>query len=159
MPTTLTIEGQPLAVFTFPWGDVESWNDLVYMHRMSYRRHAEEQKEMGQALALAFMNQLFKARRTQVYLVENMALIVIKIYLKSDGKVYDVTNPSFKSILDGFTDSRIWPDDEWAFVPLALFAWGGIDEESPRFEVEVHKLAGFVINGQAQRLPMGRERV
>jgi hypothetical protein len=158
MSTRLTIEGQARAVFSFPWTDLKSWNDLVYLHKFAYLRFAQAQTQMGAELALAFMNQVFKARRTQVYLVEHKALVVVKIYLTNDGKVFDVTNPCIKHIQDGFTQQRIFPDDEWAFLPVTVFMFAGFDKANPRFEIEIHQLETLVINGKAQALPLGREK-
>ena len=91
-------------------------------------------------------------------LIEETALVVVTIFLRSNG-ICDVHNSDIKPILDGFTDGGVWPDDEWAFVPLVLFAWGGIDPGNQRLVIDVYDLSSYTKDGRIQSLPAGRTRI
>ena len=102
-------------------------------------------------------------------LLVNRAFVLVRVLTPTEG-IADVPNLNVKHTFDGFTDAKVWVDDEWPFVPLVLFAWNGMDE-NPKFRltkqkrrmrmrraiIEVHELEEFVINGQAQVLPKGRK--
>lgn len=88
-------------------------------------------------------------------LIVECALVVVTVYLHSNG-IADVHNPDIKPILDGFTDAGIYTDDEWAFVPLVLFAWGGIRPQGKKLRIDVYELEKYVTNNWIQPLPAGR---
>jgi hypothetical protein len=92
------------------------------------------------------------------------ALVVINVYPPYE-EIMDIHNVWVKGILDGFTDAEVWSDDEWAFVPLVLFAWAGIGEQKPRqhkirrTRVDVYELHSYWVGGVQQLLPKGRKRL
>lgn len=96
------------------------------------------------------------------------ALVVVNVFPPYE-EISDIHNVHIKPILDGFTDAGLWTDDEWAFVPLVLYAWGGNRDRQGRGNkerltvFEVHELARYykkvrpTDNGAlAQTLPTGR---
>lgn len=147
MSTAIVIEGQPLAVFTFP--QLPSWNTILGKHWRVQGDIAKEQRTEGRLLARSWMNR-FGPRRG--VLIDKRVFVVVRVYLKSDA-LMDIHNVCVKNVLDGFTDSQVWPDDEWAYMPLVLFALGGIDPSNPRIDIEVHSIDKFVMNGKVVPLP------
>jgi hypothetical protein len=146
------INGQALAEFTFY--NVPSWNTILGKHHMEQGRVTKSLRLEGQVLGQNFMRRFCTDRD---YLVDR-ALIVVKVYPPHEG-VMDIHNVALKAITDGFTDAMIFEDDEWAFVPVVVCMWGGIDPKGDRRTViEVHRLDRLVIDGKAQVLPMGRTR-
>jgi hypothetical protein len=151
--SSLHIEGQAKAVFVFDF--VPSWNEVIDKarthwavgHTMTKRWRAE-----GYTLAVEFMRAFFPQAQ---YLIDECALIVVKVY-RPDENLYDVHNVCIKAIGDGFTEGRIWRDDEWASVPLCLFAWADYDGQGVRTEIEIHELEAYTIDGVGQVLPRGR---
>lgn len=92
------------------------------------------------------------------------ALVVINVYPPYE-EIMDIHNVWVKGILDGFSDAGVWSDDEWAFVPLVLFAWAGIGEQKPRqhkirrTRVDIYELHSYYVAGVQQTLPKGRKRL
>lgn len=153
--TTIKIDGKPLVVFTFD--ELPSVNEEINKARKNKYVSAKstlQWRVAGARLAGRFMEEM----NGSGYLIQNVALVVVNIYRDKQGK-YDVTNPYVKAIMDGFTDAAIWPDDDWANLPMVIFRWRHADdgeEEGQRFEVEVHELDGVIQNGVTQVLPQGR---
>lgn len=154
MTTILSIKGQP--VFTAEFDDVPSRNQTN-----SWRRNIEVKAQWrfeGKEKALNFrgyeFDQEFFAKLAGP-IIKECALVVATVYLSNMG-VADIHNPDIKPILDGFSDAQIYMDDEWAFVPLVLFAWGGITPGKKSLRIDVYELDSYIINGTMQALPAGR---
>lgn len=152
----LVLDGDPLAQFTF-FG-LPSWNSILGKH---WRRQGEMTKSVradGSNLARAWMN---KFRGGRGPLIEHHVLLVAWVFPPHEG-VMDIYNVAIKALGDGFTDASVWPDDEWAVIPVTLFAFGGIEGgPESRTVIDVHRLDnnGFVVNGRAMRLPAGRVKL
>lgn len=92
------------------------------------------------------------------------ALVVVKVYPFAE-EIADLHNVHIKPLLDGLSDAMIWKDDEWAFVPVIIFMWGGASTHVPREKkirrtvIEVYELEHFVFNQKHLTLPKGRTRV
>lgn len=92
------------------------------------------------------------------------ALVVVNVFPPYE-EIMDIHNVWVKAVLDGFSDAEVWSDDEWAFVPLVLFAWAGIGEQKPRqhkirrTRIDVYELDAYIVGGQRQTLPRGRKRL
>jgi hypothetical protein len=92
-------------------------------------------------------------------MIKERALTVVTVYVRNNG-ISDITNPDLKPIYDGFTEGGLWPDDEWAWCPLVLYAWGGIsDTGQNRIRVDVYNLHSYYVHGEEQALPAGRIRL
>lgn len=93
--------------------------------------------------------------------IVNRALIVVNVFPPHE-EISDIHNVHIKAILDGFTDAGLWVDDEWAFVPLVLYAFAGIGTQKPGTQkqritvIDVYELEAYIKNGDRQRLPKGR---
>jgi len=153
--TNITIEGIPLAVFSLD--DIPSVNEIP-SHLMARRRYNKGWREIGYVLGLSYMNRFVKGRDN--YLIQGRGLVVVKCYRDLDsnrGGRFDTHNAYVKPLLDGFTDARIWKDDEAAHLPVVIFTWAYSPSGKKDFEVEIHELGQLVINGKQQVLPRGRE--
>lgn len=152
--SVLRLDGEALAQFTFM--GLPSWNTILGKHWRRQGAMAKACRADGSNLARAWMN---KFRGGRGPLIEHHALLVAWVSPPHEG-VMDIYNVALKAVGDGFTDANIWPDDEWAVVPVTLFAWdeivGGAES---RTVIEVHHLEKFYHNGRARRLPKGRTRL
>lgn len=98
------------------------------------------------------------------YLVDR-ALVIVDVYIPPSEEIADIHNKYIKPMLDGFSDAEVWADDEWAFVPIVMYNWAGIEsvpkgERTKRYIViKVYELGSFVINGDQVKLPKGRTRL
>jgi hypothetical protein len=154
MPTDLHITGEALAEFTFD--GLPSWNVVMRKHRMQQSSMTKALRLEGKTLAQNFMRKFYPGRE---YLIEKRALVVVRVQPPHEG-VMDTYNVDIKDVCDGFTDAMVWPDDEWAWLPVTVFMWDGIgNREESRTVIEVHELGRLVVNGEARPLPRGRERV
>jgi hypothetical protein len=100
-------------------------------------------------------------------LIPVRSLVVCTMFVRDKG-IADVHNPDIKPILDGFTDAGVWPDDEWAHVPMCLFVWGGFSSATKKVRgkkrlrrmnkimLEVYDLHSYWKRGESQPLPEGR---
>lgn len=61
---------------------------------------------------------------------------------KPNKRRYDPANlyPTFKALVDGFTDAGVWEDDDAAHVDGPLMHHGGVDKENPRFEIHIKEI-------------------
>lgn len=156
--SSVTIIGEPLAVFTFDF--IPSWNQVVNNARAHWSKGHKETKEWrttGFNLAHRFMWTFFGVKKLgRKRLVCKRALVVIKVFRGTEG-VYDVHNVCFKHLADGFTDAGIWRDDDWASVPMVIFMWAGnVPFKEQRTEIEIHELDFVVASGHSIPLPAGR---
>jgi Holliday junction resolvase RusA-like endonuclease len=156
--TTLSIEGVPLVSFKFDY--IPSQNEHERAERVGSRRDKRWHTNMWRGLGEKIALEMYKAHRhLPLPLIRKRALVVIKVYRATEGK-YDIHNPYVKALLDGFSDAGIWPDDEWAYVPIVTFMWAYMPKDDPegqRFVIEVHELDRLVLNGVSQVLPSGRK--
>jgi len=89
-------------------------------------------------------------------------MVIVKVYPPYE-EISDIHNIHIKPLLDGFTEAELWKDDEWAFVPITMFVWGGITEHAPRERkirrtvIDIHRLDKFWVNYVPQLLPKGRK--
>ena len=94
-------------------------------------------------------------------LIRTRALCVVWVFPPFE-EVSDIHNVHIKPVLDGFTDAGLWHDDEWAWVPATLFAWGGIGTQGKRKRIsrfDIYELGSFTVNGFEHKLPKGRKRL
>ena len=165
--TTVWIEGHPKATLEF--FDIVTWNVFSNKHRLSKATIAAKFRRQGRELARDFM--FWSDVELSGRFLVGRALIVVKV-LPPREEVSDIPNVCLKHILDGFKDAAIYEDDEWAFVPLVVIMWAGIDTDvqwrktktgrranKRRTIFEIHELAALVINGESQILPTGRRRL
>ena len=147
------ITGTPVASFEFI--NLPTWNTLLGQH---WRRRSGVTKEWrmeGNHLAWAFQRKQVFADLHSI----SRALVVVKVCPPFE-EISDIHNISIKAIADGFTDAGLWPDDEWAYVPLVVFMWAGLSEDKKRrTTVEIHELEALVLNDESQILPLGREEI
>jgi hypothetical protein len=93
--------------------------------------------------------------------IKKRALVIVRVFPPFE-EISDIHNVYIKGILDGFTDAGLWADDEWAWVPLVLYAFGGIGTQGVNRNkqrltiVDVYELGEFTINGVNHKLPKGR---
>lgn len=91
------------------------------------------------------------------------ALVVVNCWPPFE-EISDIHNIYIKALLDGFTEAELYPDDEWAFMPLLMYRWAGIGTQKPRQHktrrtvLDVYELDALIINEKRQRLPLGRTR-
>lgn len=124
-------------------------------------------RRLGEAKALEAMGRDCGFLSQFDPLVKVRSFVICTVYLRDYG-IADVHNPDIKPILDGFTDAGVWPDDEWAHVPLVLFAWGGFSDTKVkvrgkkrlrrlnRVVLEVYDLHSYWKHSESQDLPEGR---
>lgn len=101
---------------------------------------------------------------SQVPVIKTRALVVVWVYPPYE-EISDIHNVHIKPLLDGFSDAGIWQDDEWAFVPLVMYAFGGIGDYKPkqkklrRTVLDIHELGTFNVNNVLHKLPKGRVKL
>lgn len=165
MASELIINGTPLAEFAFD--GLPSWNVVIRKHRMQQSAMTKVLRKEGFTLAQQFMRRFFAG---QEYMLSDLgvkaddgyqarALVVVKVQPPHEG-VLDIYNVDIKDVCDGFTDAMVWPDDEWAWLPVTVFMWApAVNAPESRTTIEIHDLGRVVINGKSQPLPKGRRRV
>lgn len=171
--TTVTIDGRPRMILEF--FDLITWNKFSTSHPKSRWGIAKKARELGRSLAQDFLNEVFWEPDWDSLHFVNRVLLVIKVYPPRE-EISDIHNVAIKNTIDGFRDASVWVDDEWAYVPLVVFMWAGIDDNvqykrkraykgkvrraAPmrRTIIEVHELDALIINQGRLLLPKGRER-
>ena len=83
------------------------------------------------------------------------ALVVVNVWIPHEG-IMDIHNVHIKPILDGFSEAQLWKDDEWAFVPIVMFRWAGIEKGKRITVFDIYELTFFQVRGEYQKLPLGR---
>lgn len=156
----LIINGKALVRFTYDY--IPSWNEALraevaaaLKRRGSWIRAVWKGK--GESVAQQFMSDCGPTERE--HLIQKRAMVIVYVFRATEGE-YDVHNVYTKALFDGFTRAKLWRNDDWPSVPIAIFMWRYMEAGDPkgqRFEVEIHELARVVINGEAQILPTGRE--
>lgn len=178
MPTVVEITGEPVAVFEF--FDLPTWNVLSDKHFKTRASIAKKGVEAGASLVQKFRDAMDDWERE--LLLTNRAFILIKVFPPKE-EISDIHNVCVKHILDGFKQGGAFEDDEWAFIPLVMFMWAGIDEDVQwrmpkrktrtrkgkqvrtrkarmrRTKIEIHELECLVINDESQTLPLGRRQI
>lgn len=153
--TQLKLTGKPKLSIEFI--GLPSINTFYGMHRWAKATATAEWKY--EAREKAYEHTLF----LDDFLFKR-ALVVVNFYPPYE-EISDVHNVYIKALLDGFTDAEVWSDDEWAFVPLVLYAWAGIGEQKPRehkrrmTRLDVYELHSYWVQGQQQVLPKGRKKL
>lgn len=174
--TTVRIDGKPKMALTF--FDLITWNRFSNLHHKSKMGVAAKARAEGMNLAWAFQERMNKNWDWfDDKVMVDRVLLIIKVYPPPTEERSDTHNVCIKNTIDGFSDAKVWEDDEWAYVPLTMFMWAGIDTDpqykkkrarrgkirriapSRRTVIEVHRLDALIINGQGQTLPAGRERI
>jgi crossover junction endodeoxyribonuclease RusA len=155
-PARVTIHGTPIATFTFI--GLPSVNTHYGLHfRPKAVRTAEWRYEAREKALALIQNRGWE----EGPLIKHRALVVVNVYPPYE-EISDTHNVYVKALLDGFTDAGIWVDDEWAWVPLVLFAFGGLGT-GPKTErmtlIEIYELKEFHYRGIRQILPKGRTRL
>ncbi len=88
-------------------------------------------------------------------------LVIVKVWPPSEG-IMDIHNVHVKPLFDGFSDAKLWVDDEWAFLPLVMTMFAGIGNYTAgqyakrRTVLEIHELRLVNDNGVFAKLPKGR---
>lgn len=64
---------------------------------------------------------------------------------QDSGRAFDVSNVG--SIIDKFTadalqEFGVIPNDNYKYIPIITYKWGGIDKENPRAELEIREIVG-----------------
>lgn len=97
-------------------------------------------------------------------LVKNRALVIVSVMPPFE-EVSDIHNVVIKPILDGFSDAGLWVDDEWAWVPLVMYKWGGISDRRAQngrkqrvSVIDVYELGTYTEDGHKFVFPKGRVR-
>jgi Endodeoxyribonuclease RusA. len=163
VPVTLEVTGSPC--FAVEFVGLPSRNKVYknYHHRGSV---TSKWRTEGREKAADFLEGVYDGmgltfmERLEPWV--SRALVIVNVHLGNEG-IADCHNSDIKAVLDGFSDAMVWADDEWAFVPLVLYAWAGIDvgqkRRVPRVVIEVFELGSFIVNNEARRLPKGRTRL
>lgn len=151
----LTITGSPALSIDFV--GLPSVNTHYGQHRWAKAQHTAEWRLEAREKAYEHTMWNFDP-------LVRRALVVMNVYPPYE-EISDIHNVWVKAILDGFTDAEVWVDDEWAFVPLVLWAWAGISEErhangrkAKLTRIDVYELDKYIVNGDQQVLPAGRKR-
>ena len=131
MTTDLTITGSPWVSFKFY--DLPSWNTLAGMHYQKYGKITKALRQEGARMSNVFQR-IWKERGQEFY-IENKIMLICKIYPPSEA-IMDIPNVSIKQVCDGFTDSKLWPDDEWSHLPICIFMWAGINTDETMVKVK-----------------------
>jgi hypothetical protein len=149
----LIVTGRPIEIFEFE--GLPSVNTHYNMHfrprSIATKEWRYEAKEKASSFSYGPDDPLIKTR----------ALCIVWVYPPFE-EVSDIHNVHIKPVLDGFTDAGVWHDDEWAWVPATMFAWGGIGTQGKRKRIskfEIYELGSFTVNGTEIRLPKGRKRL
>lgn len=167
--TDLIINGEPIMSITFD--DVPSWNAVAKMSPKDKMNTTKSWRHQGYIFARQFVMRLRKevGPTANPFLVKR-ALLVVKVMTARDGEM-DVFNKNVKYLTDGFTDAKVWENDDWVHVPIVIFMWGGKDMDIQykknavrhsaitKTIVEVHELGSLSINWEKQILPAGRETI
>jgi Holliday junction resolvase RusA-like endonuclease len=167
--SSIVFTGDPLlsiSYYSIPsWNDVIAWSNQrprFAQHdskasRVILNSHVAKWRKNAEVLARINIESMRnKGFHVDPYLVTKRAVVLIKVVRGTERK-YDIPNVWVKAILDGFTDARVWHDDEWAYVPATFSMWwDGSDDPTQRFVVEVHELDELVLNGRPMTLPTGR---
>lgn len=155
--------------------DLITWNRFSKSYPKSQWGIASRARAEGRRLAEEFLDNVwwFPTWDSPTYV--KRVLVVVKVYPPRE-EISDIHNIAIKNTIDGFKDAGVWVDDEWAYVPLVIFLWAGIDNNvqykkkraykgkrrnaAPmrRTIIEVHELDALYINGARLILPKGRER-
>jgi crossover junction endodeoxyribonuclease RusA len=154
-PAVVTVHGTPVATFEFV--GLPSVNTHYGLHFRPKSVATAEWRYEGKMKAL-------KLTRNRGWeegpLIERRALVVVTVFPPYE-EISDIHNVYVKAVLDGFTDAGIWADDEWASVPLVIFAFGGLGtggKKERRTVIEIYELKEFHYHGSKRLLPKGRTR-
>lgn len=121
--------GTPVATITFPF--LPSWNVIVATARGN-RYAAASETTTWRTLGKVAANKLVRP-------LPNQCALVVRSWRKNHQR-YDIHNLSTKAVLDGFTDAKIWEDDDVRHVPVVIFSHEGVDKNNPRVEIEIYDL-------------------
>jgi hypothetical protein len=153
---SVSLTGQPL--LSIPFENVPSINVFAGKHHRQKSVITAEWRYEAKYKALDEMGFV-----ESYPMLKGRALCVVKFYPPHE-EISDIHNVYVKPILDGFSDAGIWPDDEWAHLPLFWYQWAGFTEQIPRTPrrrtiiIDIYELGELLYNGVAQRLPKGRIR-
>lgn len=151
--TDVEITGEP--VFVMNVVGLESWNTTLNKHWGKRRIMTNEFKQLGFDFGMWFKKDWPECIKDLPII--DRCLILIKVMPPRDTEASDIHNVNLKALIDGWRDAKVFVDDEWAYVPLVIFMFGGIHPDGLRMtEVELHELNALVINGVSQVMPMGR---
>lgn len=150
----ISIDGTPAARFEFI--SVPSWN-TAYSHWKKKAEAVRSLRKEACVVGQVFMRSLGLPALSRPLV--DRAMIIVSVYTQHEG-VMDIHNVNVKPILDGLVDAGVITDDDWAFLPVVIFRWAGVDDNKQRRTVvEVYSLEALIINDESQVLPLGRRRV
>lgn len=150
--TNVYIWGKPKAEFEID--DLPSWNQIAAMGHWNVRKLKKYFRETGARLAHKFR----LVCKIRGFVIERRTLVIVRVQTPHEGE-FDVFNVNIKYLTDGFTDGKIWANDDWTTIPLVMFMWDGFHYNGGKkwnCIVEVHELGRLMINGSHCKLPMGR---
>ena len=168
MSTIVRVEGEPL-LRVYVEG-LPSWNKN-FRHWTDKAQNTRSWRSMGARLAHNAKMGLTRRWpiKTKRDFVVKTGMMINRIFPPHEGEM-DVFNVNIKAVTDGFTDASIWPNDEWAYIPLVMFMWGGSFSKAryhsgkkwvglSTTEIGIYELRAVFLNGVEQNLPDGRERI
>lgn len=154
--TKLQIQGHPIASFEFE--GLPSVNTHYGKHWRARATPTAEWRYEAKEKAEEFIGW------DSTPVIRTRALVVVWVYPPYE-EISDIHNVHIKPLLDGFSDAGLWVDDEWAFVPLVLFAFGGIGEQKPRqhkirrTRIDIYEIGMFIVRDTIHKLPRGRKKL
>lgn len=160
----LQIQGHPVASFEFI--GLPSVNTHYGLNRWTKATRTAEWRYEARVSVLTYRgledDDLFLAQ--MVPIIQKRALVVVWVFPPYE-EISDIHNIYIKAVLDGFSDAGLWQDDEWASVPLVLYAFGGIGEQKPRTQkkrltrFDIYEIGMFTVRDKIHNLPRGRKRL
>jgi Holliday junction resolvase RusA-like endonuclease len=132
---TITINGLPLATFTFP--HLPSWNESISKARGNKFKAAKDTANWRLEGCVAAKNWLKGKSLARPFFKQPVA-IVARVWRK-DKRRYDVHNICLKAVLDGFSDANLWQDDSSDYVPILMMMHMGINKLRPRVEISIYE--------------------
>lgn len=132
---TLTIEKIGTIVFPGSIPSINNFIDATRQHRMAGVKFTKEWVDEGFCRAKNFMAENFPDGFTPL---NKGVWLNVKVF-RNNLRARDVHNTFIKPILDGFTEAKLWADDNEKVVPKVTFEYCGVDKENPRVEFEIYQ--------------------
>lgn len=86
--------------------------------------------------------QMWFLKKYDKFKIPGTELKISMVMYAPDKRRGDLSN-RFESVADLLVDAGIIEDDSWFIVPSVTMAFGGIDRENPRVEIDIMPLPDF----------------